>query len=803
MRISLSPARRALLWSVLLYTLLAILLTWPVAARLTTHLAGDPARDNMQFEWNLWWVQEALLGQHVRPAHVTMLHWPDGGTNELLDLSVLIPAAALPSTLLFGPIVSYNLWFLLSFVLVALSGWLLSYYVTGERRAALIGGLIFGFFPHKSLHATGHFLQIMIFLFPLYAIALLRLLRRPSPRNALVAGVTLGLSLLVNLVHVGFFLLPLSALLLLFHLLRDRGWWRTGGPLWLGAMLVTAFFLASPLLLPFLLNSAAGELDHFQKAGTVSFSTDLLALVTPAPDHPLLQNPSFQRWSAFLRKGNLEENVAYLGLTVLVLAAVGVRRARRAALPWLGIALVMVTLALGPFLKVGGAIIGQGSGPEIDGVRSSALLPYAALMKLPFYQWGRIPNRQLMVAMLALSVLAALGIAAFRHRPRRAWLVTGVAALLITLEYLVALPYPTGSAALYDEPVWDELQQEARGAVLSLPQWDFFSFRPSNESLLAATAHGQPIVGGYIHRLPPGSGESAKAIQELVVPPAPLDIVPHRRGVEALHALRALGIATVIVHRDARSPDVWGDADDAAAITQLDEWAGAPRWANERFAVYDLPDEEAGERPALWTLGPGWHGVEGLPDEARRWTMAEAEVWLWLPEARAARLQVDAQGSEPRMLSLLLNGAEVWRGEVGQRALIETGAARAAPGAQPPRAARGRGVPGAQRARPGGGRRALLGAAAAQHRPRAWGVKARVTPSPVAILHSGFTRARGPRSEWALPPYPLRRNPLPPYPLRGRRLPPAACGLPPAIRLLPATVSPVVRSARARGPRPE
>ncbi|MGB0387155.1 MAG: hypothetical protein ACPGWR_20245 [Ardenticatenaceae bacterium] len=209
---------RDLTLSVVFYCLVTVIITWPVVAQLTTGVAGDPNRDNLQFVWNLWWVQEAVVNQQVNPADVTMLHWPDGGTNQLLSLSVLIPLLALPTTLLGGPVFSYNLWFLLSFPLVGLSGWLLTYYVSGDRRAAFIGGLIFGFFPHKSFHAMGHYLQIMLFLFPLYAIALLRLLRRPSFRQALVTSLILSLCLLVNLVHIGFFLLPMSILLLAHHL---------------------------------------------------------------------------------------------------------------------------------------------------------------------------------------------------------------------------------------------------------------------------------------------------------------------------------------------------------------------------------------------------------------------------------------------------------------------------------------------------------------------------------------------------------------------------------------------------------
>ena len=667
----------------LLYLLVGIIITWPVAANLTTGLAGDPGRDNLQFVWNLWWMQEALLNQQVNPSQVTMLHWPDGGENQLLGVWLLIPLLALPITLLGGPVLSYNLWFLLSFALVGASGWLLTYYVTGDKRAALVGGLIFGAFPHKSFHATGHYLQIMIFLFPFYAIGLLRLFQRPSFRQAWVTGVTLVPCLLVNLVHIVFFLLPMSVLLLAYHLWQvvrqvevRQKWLGNQGPIWLAVMLLIAFGLTLPISWPFLAGAFAGNLSHYQLPGIVSFSSDLLSYITPSPHHPLLQNEPFEAWSAFLLKGNLEENVAYIGFTVLILAFWGAWQQRQAARRWLLMAVVMAILALGPFLKVGGKIIGQGSGPEIDGVQSVVLMPYAALMQLlPFYQWGRIPNRQIMVTMLALSVLAGLGIATLRHKPKQAWLATGVVSLLIVIEYLVMWPYPMGSTALLEEPIWRELRQEARGTVLSLPQWDFFGFVPSNESMLVQIAHGQPIVGGYIHRLPPGSGQNAKAIQELVVPTAERDIVPLVPPEEALTALQALDIATILVHRDARSAHIWDDEDEAAALATLHTWAGEPRWSNSRFMLFDVPDAPPGQvAPTLWSLDAHWQAIEGLPNEARRWMPEQADVWLWSPTAQEyTTLQLDAQSfNGPRTLSISLNHEPIWQGPINERTLIQT-----------------------------------------------------------------------------------------------------------------------------------
>ena len=48
------------------YTLLALALTWPLAAHLGSHVPGDGV-DDPPLTWNLWWVQHALLDQGTNP----------------------------------------------------------------------------------------------------------------------------------------------------------------------------------------------------------------------------------------------------------------------------------------------------------------------------------------------------------------------------------------------------------------------------------------------------------------------------------------------------------------------------------------------------------------------------------------------------------------------------------------------------------------------------------------------------------------------------------------------------------------
>ena len=138
------------------YTLLTLLLTYPVPAQLTSHIAGFPGEDNLQWRWFLWWFKHSILVLQTSVSNVSLLYAPLEGQQPLYLITSFIPALALPITLLGGPTLSFNLTFLLSFALSAYTTYLLAYYLVRHRPAAFIAGLIFGFYPARFGYAIGH-----------------------------------------------------------------------------------------------------------------------------------------------------------------------------------------------------------------------------------------------------------------------------------------------------------------------------------------------------------------------------------------------------------------------------------------------------------------------------------------------------------------------------------------------------------------------------------------------------------------------------------------------------------------------
>jgi hypothetical protein len=64
-----------------IYTLLALIFTWPLPVVAAHAVMGDGA-DAWQVTWDLWWVNRALLTGQT-PYHFSTLYAPDGATNYL------------------------------------------------------------------------------------------------------------------------------------------------------------------------------------------------------------------------------------------------------------------------------------------------------------------------------------------------------------------------------------------------------------------------------------------------------------------------------------------------------------------------------------------------------------------------------------------------------------------------------------------------------------------------------------------------------------------------------------------------
>ncbi len=133
------------LLAILGYTLLSLVVTYPVVLHFTDRVVGEDPIDQAQNIWNLWWVKVALLDRHVSPFHTDMLFYPQGA--DLYFHTLNLPSTLLVQLPLFalGIQAAYNFSVLFALVLGAYAGFRLVASLTGSAPAALLSGVIIGF----------------------------------------------------------------------------------------------------------------------------------------------------------------------------------------------------------------------------------------------------------------------------------------------------------------------------------------------------------------------------------------------------------------------------------------------------------------------------------------------------------------------------------------------------------------------------------------------------------------------------------------------------------------------------------
>ena len=213
------------------YTLLALLMTYPLALRLTTAIPGD-GFDGWQNYWNLWWVKTALLDLQQSPYFTQHLYYPTGYSLLFQTLNIFNAFITLPVQVALGVTASYNFVVLFSFAMGGYGAYLLALHVLrawrgdGVQAAAFLAGVVFSFSPFHFAHLLGHMQVLSLEWLPFYVLYLLRAWQSPQRRwgDALKAGLFLVLTGLCDWYYVLYLLLFTALAFVYFAFRRARMW---------------------------------------------------------------------------------------------------------------------------------------------------------------------------------------------------------------------------------------------------------------------------------------------------------------------------------------------------------------------------------------------------------------------------------------------------------------------------------------------------------------------------------------------------------------------------------------------------
>jgi hypothetical protein len=540
------PTRREALLCIAAAWLLAVVLTWPIAARLAT--AGRLDTGDGRFSiWNVAWVAHALTTNPWQLYNANIFH-PNENALAFSEANLFAGALAVPVWALTRSALAASNWTILcSFALSFMAMYALVRRLTGSRSGAALAALHFAYAPFVLAHIP-HVQLLMTFGLPTVLLKLHDFVGQPGWRAAFWLGAAMALQGLAC-GYYGIFGGLIAGFGVVWFGIAARRWrdWRY----WTMAAsaAAVALLLIGPFFAPYVAVQEAGferTLDEARmySAGWRSY------LVSPLWNHRWIVN--------LIRETGMWREVLFPGLLPLVFTGVAVARglAARGSSP-----VPMSRRVIGFYLALAGLGLWASLGPD-------AGLYLALHETMPFFSMLRAPARFGLIVTMALAILGGAGFASLERilsgRTRRL-AIAGVLLLAVARSSVGGLalteirPVPLAYARLASLP---------RGAVAEFPFWASSADRHRHtEYMLWSTYHWQPLINGYSDHIPADWFEDLPRLAAF-----PSD--------DAWRALRDRGARYVVVH--------WHAIDDAGKQT-LAEAIRGPLLQHLR-PVVDEPD---------------------------------------------------------------------------------------------------------------------------------------------------------------------------------------------------------------------
>jgi hypothetical protein len=405
--------------------------TYPAIPRFRSAIPENP--DAWQHLWIMHWYKTCLL-EGRSPYFCPEIQYPVGaplGNFSPLHFQSLLFVPL--SFVIASDTVCYNIVWLSGLLLTGFGTTLLAWHLVGHRGAAAFAGLLAMLSAPMMIHASAHLELVWVGWFPIFLVAWMTFVDRPSRGRLALAALGYVLVAMSAAYYMVFAVFP-AVLYVLWGAARcgRRGAWP-----WLRCRI--GWFLGMvALTLPCILVLFSGHiwaLAHGfglerSRAEFGNYGAPLWGFLAPTTRHLFGKLLGFDPYQV-LGPG-APERVPYLGVATVVLLpyAAALRSGlRRASYVWLTFALLAV-LALGASWKLG---------------RWEVALPSSWLWDVfPPYRMTRVPARFALFVGVPAGVLAAAGLRDLLQRlPGRAWqaaVFAGLAVLAVGDLAMVGFP---------------------------------------------------------------------------------------------------------------------------------------------------------------------------------------------------------------------------------------------------------------------------------------------------------------------------------------------------------------------------
>jgi hypothetical protein len=601
----------------LLYLAYALVITWPIGIHLQSAMFNDEAGD---LAASIAQVREVIQDGHLPflPGRIADFNAPWG-----LEETWVLNVASAPATALlyllsypFGSIAGHNLFTLLGYTASGTAMFLLARRLTGSAGAALVAGFAFAFYPFMVNKGSDHTVFLHGWVLAAVAWRYLELAERPTLRNGLLAGVAGAFMAWWTPYFILFCPVVVAALsVVVLASAHARGRLREAlVPLGAGFAVILAL-VGSLAVLQVAVggDGGAGGARTHDLGNLVTFSARAHEFLVPDRNNLLVGDSTGPFLSERLHGSSFSESSLYVGLSVLVLALLGLLAHVRQRLT----TAASRAVAAATLVALGGAAFS--APPQIN--VGGTLVPAPAWFVFQLSATWRVYSRFVIVVMLGLALLAAFGAARLLRGRRPATAAALVAVMLAVVGLDLWARQPDRVRRPVAPEIYTTLKGRPAGNLAEYPVQP--SAVPNATARFYQQAHGRRLFNGY----PEDSDDESRKLE--------LADLADR---ETAPGLAALGVRYVLVRSDYT--------------------LGAPGPGLHKIAVAGLPMYEVTAMPARRGVDAlsGFYLPEGAANQQYRWMVERrARVLVWDDCAPCAlALEFVATSSvRPRTLTVL------------------------------------------------------------------------------------------------------------------------------------------------------
>lgn len=321
--------RKAIILALIFFTVLTIILTFPLILNISNCCLGFSSTDELLVPiWNYWYLQYS--GHHgLDSLNTDFIAFPFKfqvfGVVSYVYLGLILFLSNI-----FNYIVVLNIQILLNFILTGFFTYLLVNKITGSRLSGLFSGIIFAFCPQHFMRSWQHITLSYFQWMPLYIFALFELRQKKGFRQALLLGLALFLNASFDL-HYLFFMSIATVVFLFacFSFDKQRLGLKFFRNLFIGLSLFSFFFLLQfyQYLFSMLFKkpSVASAYSIFRRPFEDLFAQSArpLSYFLPSTEHPFFGGLTQMFIGSPVYGDSLTEHNLYLGWVALALAFIG------------------------------------------------------------------------------------------------------------------------------------------------------------------------------------------------------------------------------------------------------------------------------------------------------------------------------------------------------------------------------------------------------------------------------------------------------------------------------------------------